>query len=221
MSVWDKGGYVVIPVEQQHIDESLERNSSHCMTALAIASAIPDARHICVDVQCIRFTRRGLRYCFLTPHICQDNIIHFDQGERDAIKPFTLRMRPAFIAKSGKGRTHPPDDSELRGSGLTLNKVQLHLGDGEIRGRESTKMELRPQRSYPLDPDRSDGLAPPKREPDRGIVPVSPKPMRKQRELRARISTAARGDIPTTLGGRMPPVSILSRREFGLRVLRK
>jgi hypothetical protein len=45
--------------------------------------------------------------------------------------------------------------------------------------------------------------------------------MRKQRELRARISTAARGDIPTTLGGRMPPVSILSRREFGLRVLRK
>jgi hypothetical protein len=66
--MWDKGGYVVIPVEQPHIDESMERNSSHCMTALAIKDAIPVATHICVDLQSIRWTRKGLRYCFLTPH---------------------------------------------------------------------------------------------------------------------------------------------------------
>jgi hypothetical protein len=28
-----------------------------------------------------------LRYVFLTPHVAQDAIITFDQGERDAIKP--------------------------------------------------------------------------------------------------------------------------------------
>jgi hypothetical protein len=161
---------------------------------------------------------RALRYCFLTPHNCQDSIIAFDQGERDSIKPFVLKMRPAFIAKAGKKRTHPPDDSELRGTGLTLNKTQLHIGEA---GSESAKMELRPKRTYPLDPDRSDGLCPPKRGPDRGILPEAPRPMRKARQLRAMISTAAKGSVPTTLGGRMPPVSILSRREFGLRVLRK
>jgi hypothetical protein len=32
---------------------------------------------------------------------------------------------------------------------------------------------------------------------------------------------ASNGSVPVTLGGRLPPVSILSRREFGLRVLRK
>ena len=56
-----------------------------------------------------------------------------------------------------------------------------------------------------LDPERVDGLA-------------SPPPKRKRR---AKVSTAAKGSVPTTLGGKLPPVSILSRREFGLRVLRK
>jgi hypothetical protein len=37
----------------------------------------------------------------------------------------------------------------------------------------------------------------------------------------AKVSTAAKGSIPTTLGGKLPPISVLSRRQFGLRVLRK
>ena len=73
------------------------------MTAMAIAEAIPDARHICVDLQTIRFTRKGLRYLFLMLHLCQDNIIAFDQAQ--PVKPFVLKMRPAIIAKSGKKRT--------------------------------------------------------------------------------------------------------------------
>ena len=123
-SIWDRNGWISIEVTQEHIDASLERNSSHCMTAMAIAAAIPDARHIAVDLQSIRFSRRGLRYVFLTPHVAQDNIIHFDQGERDKIVPFTLRMRPAHIAKAGKKRTHTPSNQELRGTGLTVNPVQ-------------------------------------------------------------------------------------------------
>ena len=45
---------------------------------------------------------------------------------------------------------------------------------------------------------------------------------RKPRQPRAKISqTKLDGSIPTTLGGKLPPVSVLSRREFGLRALRR
>jgi hypothetical protein len=51
-----------------------------------------------------------------------------------------------------------------------------------------------------------------------GEAPVA-KPKRKPR---ARISqTKPDGTIPVTLGGKLPPVSVLARREFGLRCLRK
>jgi hypothetical protein len=45
---------------------------------------------------------------------------------------------------------------------------------------------------------------------------------RKPRQPRAKISaTKPDGTIPVTLGGKLPPVSVLSRREFGLRALRR
>ena len=167
--------------------------------ALAIQKAIPDARHICVDLQTIRWTRKGLRYVFLTPHVAQDNIIAFDQGERAAIKPFTLRTRPAHIAKAGKRRRETPSDGELRGTGLTVNPVQLHIS-------EATPQRFAEKGERNLDPDRIDG------------PPPAPK---QTRVARRKVSTAAKGSVPTTLGGKLPPVSILSRREFGLRVMRK
>jgi hypothetical protein len=70
-----------------------------------------------------------LRYLFLTPHVCQDNIIAFDQAQ--PVKPFVLKMRPAIVAKSGKKQTHTPTNGELRGTGLTVNKVQLHISESE------------------------------------------------------------------------------------------
>jgi hypothetical protein len=32
-AIWHKNGYVTIPGTQAHIDASMERDSSHCMTA--------------------------------------------------------------------------------------------------------------------------------------------------------------------------------------------
>jgi hypothetical protein len=178
------------------------------MTALAIRKAIPDARHICVDLQTIRWTRKGLRYVFLTPHICQDNIIAFDQGERAAIKPFELRMRPAYIAKAGKKRRECPSNAELRGSGLTVNPVQLHIGADDVANAPQ-RYTASGERN--LDPERSDGLAPRQREPRECRTRVA----------RAKISTARKGNVPVTLGGQLPPVSVLSRREFALRMLKR
>jgi hypothetical protein len=181
--------------------------------ALAVQEKIPDARHIAVDLQTIRFTRKGLRYCFLTPHAAQDIIVATDQGRRDQLKPAVLRLRPAIISKVGKKRNHTPTDSELRGSGLTINKTQLHLDEPDMKPQRLTQDGQRN-----LDVDRLDGPAAP--APDlhnsQGIAP----PQRK-RQARAMVSTAHKGTIPTTLGGRLPPVSILARREFGLRQLRR
>jgi hypothetical protein len=52
---------------------------------------------------------------------------------------------------------------------------------------------------------------------------VAAKPTPKRRRVaRAKVSaTKPDGSIPTTLGGKLPPVSVLSRREFGLRALRR
>ena len=195
-------------------DKNNHLDSSHCITADAIKEAIPDARHVCVDVQSIRFTRKGLRYCFLTPRNCQEQIIHFDQGERDLIKPFVLRMRAAHIVKAGKGRGQTPTNGELRGSGLSVAKTQLHLQQpGDQQPEEKPKRErITKNGERNLDPDRTDGLAPPMRMPP---------PKRKRAVARAKVSTAKKGNVPVTLGGKLPPVSVLSRREFGLRALRK
>jgi hypothetical protein len=38
-TIWDRKGYITVPVTQAHIEAWLERNSFHCMTALAIATA--------------------------------------------------------------------------------------------------------------------------------------------------------------------------------------
>jgi hypothetical protein len=163
-------------VEQRHIDKALQRDSSHCAVAEAIKEAIPDATFVSVDLQTIRFSRRGLRYVFLTPHLARDCIVNFDQGLRDLLKPFELKLRPAIIARSGKKKTHTPTNEELRGTGLTVNKTQLHLSDA---GRESAQRELSASQRFNADgsrnisPDRVDGL----------YVPPPPKSPRVSRAL--------------------------------------
>jgi hypothetical protein len=217
--MWSRNGRVKVEITQEHIDEALARNSSHCTVALAVAAAIPDAKHIAIDLQTIRFTRRSngklLRYVFLTPHLARDIIIATDQGWRDQIKPVVLNMRPAQISRAGKRTGDTPDNAELRGSGLTVNKRQPHIGAHTDRITASGERNL--------SPDREDGLArraPHLHENNRGLAPPLPPP-RQARAARAMVSHASKGSVPTTLGGRLPPVSVLSRREFGLRVLRK
>jgi hypothetical protein len=64
-------------------------------------------------------------------------------------------------------------------------------------------------------------------ELSRGWKPVSPDPWkevaepRTRRIPRAKVSAAAKGSVPVTLGDKLPPVSVLARREFGLRMLRR
>jgi hypothetical protein len=120
-SVW-RNGRLTIAVEQRHVDESMRANSSHCAIAEAIKEALPDATFVSVDLQSIRFSWKGLRYCVLTPHCAQDLIIGFDQGDKEACKPITFSMRPCTVTRAGKRRTHTPSDDELKELGLRIAK---------------------------------------------------------------------------------------------------
>jgi hypothetical protein len=182
-SIWTSGR-AEVSVEQKHLDAALRANSSHCAIAMAIADAVPNARRTSVDLQTIRWTdcKRNVRYCFLTPHVAQqDIIIPFDQGE--TCKPVTFKMRPAWVIKAGaRYERQAPDPEQLRGTGL----------------------------KPAADPS-----------PERPLIPYAgkEKPERKRRTMIS--ATKPDGSIPVTLGGKLPPRSVLARREYGMRVLKK
>jgi hypothetical protein len=221
-SVWH-GGRAEITVAQKYISAAMERNSSHCATADAIKEQVPEARHISVDLQTIRWTdsKKGVRYVFLTPHAIQtDIIIPFDQGDRENCKPVTVRMKPAYVCKSGKKRTHTPTNDELKDAGLRVAKDQPHLPTPEPDPPASGAEKDLVQKWKPRSGDRDGALIAPPDDPEAKPEPEAPKP-RKPRVARAKVSAVSKGVIPTTLGGKLPPVSVLSRREFGLRALRR
>lgn len=89
---------LAVPVKERHIEDAVRRKSSHCMISEAIKEAYPTARQVLVDLQSIRFSlpEKGLRYLYWTPQIAQQAIVDFDQGNRDRLQPFTLKVSYAF-----------------------------------------------------------------------------------------------------------------------------
>src|SRR5690349_400961 len=77
-----KGETVKIDITQELIESATRKDSMHCMIADAIQQQY-DVHHVIVDVQSIRFSRRGKdkRYTYLTPRLAQKQILAFDRGE--------------------------------------------------------------------------------------------------------------------------------------------
>jgi hypothetical protein len=224
-SIWE-GGRAYISVEQRHIDEAMRANSSHCAIALAIRDAVgDDCHHIAVDLQTCRFSskKRGVRYVFLTPAIAQHSIIiPFDQGEE--CKPVSFSMKPAFVCKSGAKRRHTPDPKQLRGTGLKVAEEQPHIPPESPLDAPASDTEKDMAQNWKPKSGAADGaLIAPLDNPELAREPNPPLPSRrKPRTPRAKISaTRPDGSIPVTLGGKLPPVSVLARREFGLRALKR
>jgi hypothetical protein len=199
-SPW-RNGRLFVEVTEEQIRKGLERDSSHCVIALALAAAAPTFRHISVDLQSIRTTdpKKHLRYTWLTPHLARDIVVNTDQGLREKILPCTFSIKPAIIAQSGKKRATPTKE-QLKGSGLKLADQQPHVpatwqerhlaaSAVVVNGGEGAEAEV--------------------------------KRARKPRQPRALVAQVRKGEVPVQLGGRPPPVSILSRREYGMRQLRK
>jgi hypothetical protein len=239
-SIWEHGK-ATICVLRRHIEDAMLANSSHCAIAMAIAEAVPDARYIAVDLQTIRWTdpKKKVRYCFLTPSIAQHQIIiPFDQGERDKCVETTFRMKPAFVTRSGPRRTHTPDPEQLKDAKLRVAKEQLHIPASESfhpldkdppphipAPSAANETNATPAHESRLaDLMKADAPVIEKRESDldKAEMKSEPPPPRKPRVARVKISaTKPDGTIPTTLGGRLPPLSVLARREFGLRALKR
>jgi hypothetical protein len=171
---------------------------------MAIADALPHCRHISCDLQSLRITdpKKQLRYTFLTPHLARDVIVNFDQGLRDKLVPCTFSMRPAIVAQSGKKRATPTVE-QLRGSGLKLAQEQPHVPSSwQERHRAASALVVAGTHAG---------------EAAQAAVP----PRRSRRQPRALVSAVRKGEVPVQLGGRPPPTSILARREFGMRAIRR
>jgi hypothetical protein len=130
----------------------------------------------------------------LTPAVAQHSvIIPFDQGDKEACKPVTFRMKPAFITRTGAKRNHTPEPEQLKGTGLRVADEQPHIPP--------------PNRASPDWQERNKARS-------AQIINGSEaeaKPVRKPRVARAKVSaTKPDGSIPVTLGGKLPPVSVLS-----------
>jgi hypothetical protein len=154
-----------------------------------------------VDLQSIRFTdpRKKLRLTFLSPHLARDVIVNFDQGEREKLVPVRFSMKPAIIAQSGKKRA-TPTEQQLRGSGVKLASEQPHVPANWQERHKAASAVI------------ANG--------GEGAQAEAPRP-RKRRQPRALVSSVRTGEVTTQLGGRPFPVSILSRREFGMRLAKR
>src|SRR5262245_26872870 len=102
---------VVIEVTQEFIDESVRRDSAHCMIAEALKKAVPGARYVSVDIQTIRFSdpdqgKRPYRYTYLTPRSGQLALIQFDAGV--VPEPFRIRLRGGAVSAAGKYQKRNP-----------------------------------------------------------------------------------------------------------------
>jgi hypothetical protein len=97
-----------IEVTDDHIKSGKQADSTHCMIAEALKTAVPGAKRVAVDLQTIRFTdpRRPLRYVYLTPRICQEALIQWDQGV--VPRSFEFKLRGAHVLAAGESHLRKP-----------------------------------------------------------------------------------------------------------------
>lgn len=131
---------VHIKVDQETIDEAVERNSNSCMVSNAIKKAYPNLKYVGGDIQTFRASdpAKGERYIWLTPKSIQQMIVDFDAGKRP--RPFSFYFRDGQVIEA-KSSTK-----------------------GVKRPRKATKARLRTARggNRRTVPERVGGKAPPK-----------------------------------------------------------
>lgn len=146
---------VKVSVTRQLIDEAVPRDSSHCMIAEAVREAYPDAKHVAVDLQTIRFTdpKRSLRFTYLTPRIGQVALVHWDDGTKP--EPFEMTLRGGQVTRSGSTQKRAgQDQSEAQ--------RQQRQAAGVKAQQKLRKTRLAQQgRNNGLVPDRVGGKTPP------------------------------------------------------------
>lgn len=143
---------VVMEITNDVIKDAVPRDSSHCMFAEAVKNAYPEASHVSVDLQTIRFTdlKKGFRYTYLTPRVAQVAIVKFDQGSLP--EPFSCRLRNGQVTRSGNKHRSGP---------LTEKQREQKSAAAKIGREELKKARLASQGDNGRVPDRIGGKTPP------------------------------------------------------------
>jgi hypothetical protein len=88
-----------VDVTQEDLDKGVKADSKNCAVARAIARAIPNATHIEVDTQTIRYTVDGIRYQHLTPATSQVYVTAFDAGDTEDFNPWRFQLRDPKVTR--------------------------------------------------------------------------------------------------------------------------
>jgi hypothetical protein len=181
-----------VTVTEADIVKAERSNSMKCVVMQAIARCIPDAHHIDIDLQTVRFTRgprdNSERFVYLTPYQIQDYIVAFDAG--DQIQPFSFTLLNQNRITARRRRITP--------AGKVANAARRTAIRAARRARGGTG-------DKPLADPRQERAA-----KDEAI------------EAYAAARRANPGPAHTSTGGRKPPprVARTSRRTYGLRAMR-
>ena len=124
-SRWD------LEVTSEDIAAAAQNDSMRCIVAQTIARSIPQAHHIDVDLQAIRFTLGEQRLLYLTPYAVQGYIVAFDAGED--ILPFRFRIQTPQILKRRKRTAAGKDVQRAR------NRAQRASGPKKSRAKRELK----------------------------------------------------------------------------------
>lgn len=129
---------VTVEVDTSAIDDSVPRDSSHCMIAEAVRRSIPGAIRISVDLQTIRFSDPGkrLRYTYLTPRAAQVALVQFDSGIRP--DPFAVRLVNGQVTAMGRPQTRTPQQEQERKE----HSRETRAAEARARAREAGQQEL-------------------------------------------------------------------------------
>lgn len=117
---------VTVVVTPEIIQEAVERHSGHCVIADAVRRTVPEASHVSVDLQTVRFTdkSKGLRYTYLTPRRAQVCLVKFDQGVLP--EPFEIRLNGGHVTAAGNKNNPKLSKATVRNT--DGNKVLERVG---------------------------------------------------------------------------------------------
>jgi len=138
---------VEVDITQELIDRAIRAHSAQCVVAVGIARKLPDATRIDVDLRSIRFTRKEIRYVFLTPPSIQQYIVDFDAG--DKIFPFRFRLQRPHEYKTVKRPSTPTKQLMKQPAEKEQAKAQSKLSEGPpLTNRTPPRGFKRKVRSY-------------------------------------------------------------------------
>lgn len=127
-----KSPRINVVVTEEIISEATREDSSHCMIAEAVKAAVPEARHVAVDLQSIRYSIPSMRarYTFFTPRIGQEALVAFDAG--DEIEPFRMQLRNPHITQMSDRPAAQQRQREREEAGLTPEQEAAREAHREV-----------------------------------------------------------------------------------------